>query len=79
MKIAKIVLIVTIAAAVITWLRAGEDFPLPRVLPFCGGYPPSALYDVIGGIGIVLIFLWGLARLRRRERSDDDESEGNDV
>ena len=66
MKAVKIVLVLILIAALINAVRLGQSFPLPHVFPFLGGMAPSQ-YD-LAGIAMLLITLWGLARLRRNRR-----------
>lgn len=69
MKAAKVVLILILIAVLINAVRLGDDFPLPYVFPGLGGMPPSQ-YD-LAGIAMILITLWGLARLRQNRRKAD--------
>ncbi len=63
MRAVVVVLIVIFASTLINWIRAGSSLPIVRSLPFCGGRKPGT-YEV-GAILMILLFLWGLARLRR--------------
>ncbi|MFC1762822.1 hypothetical protein ACFL6U_12185 [Planctomycetota bacterium] len=67
MKAIKITLVLLIAAAAINFIKADNIVDIRKALPFCDGQPPNAYHW--GALVITLIFLWGLARLRRR---DDD-------
>ena len=69
MKTLKIVLVVILAAVVINLIRGGEDFPLPHTLPLSGGFRPG-VYD-LGALGMVLLCIWGLVRLKRFGRPRD--------
>ena len=64
MKAAKITLILLVAAATITFMKTNRAIDLRRALPFCDGEPPH-LYH-IGALALLLIWLWGMRRLRRR-------------
>ena len=68
-KTFKITLIVLIAATVIIWLRDGQEFSLPELVPIFGGHELSR-YD-LGGLILIVIMVWGYARLKRMNRDDD--------
>ena len=68
-KTAKITFIIILAAALIVFLREGRTFHIAKILPFCGGFKPS-MYDA-AAIALLLLMLWGLGRLKRRDTSDD--------
>ena len=72
MKALKIVLIVILAAVIVNMIRGGEDFPLPHTLPLAGGFSPG-VYD-LGASGLILLCLWGLARVRRLGRPRDSSN-----
>jgi len=63
MKEARIVLILILFGTLIHAVRGDADFSLPHVIPFMGGRRPGE-YDLMG-IAMILIFLWGMARLNR--------------
>jgi len=71
MKAFKIVMIVLVAAVVLNLIRGRESFPLPHVLPLAGGFSPG-MYD-IGGLGMILLCIWGLLRVSRLGRPRDDD------
>jgi len=71
--ITKIALIVLLAAVAINQVRGSEDFPLPHVLPLSGGFRPG-VYD-LGALGMILICLWGLVRVKRLGRSSESQSQ----
>lgn len=58
-----ICLIILIIAVVINWAREGEGFHIMRVFPFLGG-DPIDLYD-IGGIGLLIVLMLGIHRLKQ--------------
>jgi len=61
---ALVAMLIIIWAALVNAMRMNNDYPLPRVLPFCNGGPPSE-YD-LGGCVVVLaffFFLWTLCSL----------------
>jgi hypothetical protein len=68
MRWAAITIIILAVAALISWVRAGQDFHIAQVFPFLGGYEPG-IYDAAA---VILIFMAvrGLRRLARRERDD---------
>jgi hypothetical protein len=65
MKTVKITLILLTAAAVIIFMKAGRAVDLRRALPFCDGEPPNEYH--YGALALLLIWLWGMARLRRKD------------
>lgn len=68
MKAAKVTLILLTAAAAVIFVKAGRTVDLRRTLPFCDGEPPNKYH--LGALAMLLIWLWGMARLRRKD--DDD-------
>jgi hypothetical protein len=70
-----IVVTILIAASLIGWIRGGEGFPLPQAIPLCGGKSPSLVYDLLGGLGLVLVALWGLSRVARLGRRSQEPAE----
>lgn len=75
MRPALVVVTILAAAAVIAWTRSGESFPLPQALPLCGGRSPSLSYDLLGGLGLGLVALWGLSRVARLGRPEPEPEE----
>jgi hypothetical protein len=67
MKAMKITLILLVAAATITFMKTDRAIDLRRALPFCDGEPLNVYH--VTALVLLLIWLWGMARLRRR---DDD-------
>ncbi|MFC1805377.1 hypothetical protein ACFL09_00155 [Planctomycetota bacterium] len=65
MKAAIVVLIVILTGALVCGIRGDLDFSIVHTLPLLGGHKPSLWYDG-GAVCLVLLFLWGLGRLRRR-------------
>ena len=61
MRLVLITTIIVMSAALITWIRADEDFPIAHVLPFMGGDDPG-VYDV-GALVVIGITIWGITRL----------------
>ena len=76
MKAAKLILIIIVTAVVVNFVRGGQDFSLPRVLPFCSGNPLSFWYDVVGGCGLLILLIYGLRRLKQ---PTDSPNRLNDV
>ncbi len=73
MSAIKIILVLIVICSLINWVRAhGGDWPIPKVFPLLSGQRPSALYTTAGTI-LLLIFIWGLGRLARLGRSEEDE------
>ena len=64
MKAVKLCLAFLCGVTAINFIRSGDDFPIARVLPFCGGDP----VDIYDGAGLILLgmLLWGIMRLKRR-------------
>ena len=69
MKAAQIILVIVGIGALINWVRAGSDWPVSQAFPLLSGDRPSGLF-VAGGFAMLVIFVWGLDRLSRRERQD---------
>jgi len=63
MREAKMVLVVILISALIIAVRGDFKGHLLHTFPFLGGQPPG-MYDA-AGIAMLLIALWGLARLNR--------------
>jgi hypothetical protein len=69
--IGALISIVIVAWAVgVNILRLGEDYPLPHVLPLCGGHPPG-VYDLVGG-GILALFFCLLYAVLDSPREKED-------
>ena len=68
MGIIRITLIVLVAAAVLSFVRAQKTFDIVKALPFCDGEPVNGYH--IGALLICLIALWGFSRLGRRNIDD---------
>ncbi len=74
-KTVQVVLVILLIAALIGWVRNGRDVgPIARCLPFCGGHRP-AFYD-LGGLAMLGLGIWGLARLKNAGKADDSQDEG---
>ena len=63
MREAKIVLVVILISVLIIAVRGDFRYHLLHTFPFLGGQLPG-IYDV-GGVGMIIIFLYGWARLNR--------------
>jgi hypothetical protein len=63
MREAKIVLVIILIAVLINAVRGDFRYHLLHTFPFLGRQPPG-MYDV-AGVAMILIALWGLARLNR--------------
>ena len=74
MKAFKVAMIVLLTAIALNFVRGSEDFPLPHILPLSGGFRPG-IYD-LGAVGMVLLCLWGLARVSRLGGPRDEDSQG---
>lgn len=72
MRIIKVTLILLIASSVFAFVKSGNSFHIAKVLPFCSGNPIRSGYE-LGGLAIISLFIWGLYRLNRNNREDDDE------
>lgn len=72
MKALKFTILLIVIIVLINWIRQGNfDGHLPAVMPFLGGKEPSVLFDG-GSIICIGIVIWGLLRLARNRRDDDD-------
>jgi len=69
MKVIKITLIVLVAAAVLSFVRAERTFNIVKALPFFDGEPVNEYH--IGAMIICLIALWGFSRLSRRNNDGE--------
>ena len=67
-----IVLSVLLLAALIVWVRGGAQFNVLDALPLAGGRPPSLCWDGAAA-AMVLIAIWGVTRLFRRDGGSSDE------
>lgn len=72
MKAAQVILVILITAAIINYLRGGDGFPLPQVLPLCDGRPFSSSY-ALGGIALLFLLFWGLRRLSGLTGREDED------
>jgi len=68
MKLLRISAVVLIASAVLSFIRAGRDFHIAKVLPFCDGQPISKYHWA--GLIMCGIAFWGYCRLRDNNRDD---------
>jgi len=69
MKMLKITAVILIASAILSFLRAGSDFPIAEVLPFCDGHAVNEYHWA--GLVMSGIALWGYYRLKRQSKDDD--------
>jgi len=74
MRMIKIVLVILGTLAMLNFVRAGANFPLGKILPFCGGRSTS-LYD-FGGLVLLALTIWGI--LRMRQSHDSEETKASD-
>ncbi len=63
MREAKIVLVIILIAVLINAVRGDFEYHLLHTFPFLGGQTPG-IWDA-AGIAMIVIALWGLARLNR--------------
>jgi len=70
MRQIQIIIVLLIAATVFLFITSGKVFHLAKVLPFCSGNPIEWSYE-LGGLAMLVLFFWGLHRLRRHNRRDD--------
>lgn len=64
-------ILILIWAAAVTAMRMGDNYALPRVLPFCDGGPPGA-FD-FGGCGVLaafFFFLWTICTLPPKPKGE---------
>ena len=74
MRLIKIAIILVCTAAVIIFLRQGQGFPLPRVLPACDGHEVNSAY-LIGGIVLIALMFRGLRRLHSSSEGTDEQDD----
>lgn len=61
MRTALVVLVIVLCAVLINAVRNGEMFPIVQTLPGLGGDRPICY--TWGGIGMLIVTLWGISRL----------------
>ena len=71
MRLALICVVLILAASAINSIRGVAGFPLPQVLPGCGGSDRPLIYQ-LGGVAMLGLLLWGLGRVRRIGKDDDE-------
>jgi hypothetical protein len=71
MKLIKITLILLIGGCIYRFVTSGKSFHIARTLPFCSGEPVNRMYE-IGGLVMLGLFFWGLYRLNRNTKDDDE-------
>ena len=69
MRAVKFTLLLLIAAGLLNFIKADNQFHIAKVLPFADGQPVNAEY-AIGGIILLIILLWGISRLNHRDDQD---------
>lgn len=67
MRAIKITIVLLIAFTLLAFIRAGADFHIAQILPFCDGEVSNFSW---AGLIMAGIFIWGLMRLYQR---GDDE------
>ncbi|MCG7853504.1 MAG: hypothetical protein MIO92_13375 [Methanosarcinaceae archaeon] len=70
MRLIQTTIIILVAVTVWLFVTDGAVFHISRVLPFCSGDDIDWRYEA-GGLIMICLFLWGLYRLRRNGRQDD--------
>ena len=70
MKILQILVVLLLTFTFLRFIRAGADFHIAKVLPFCDGEPVGIYHW--SGLIMAGIFVWGLLRLYHR-KDDEDE------
>ena len=70
MKAARILLLILFFSALICFVRGDLTFPIVQTLPFAGG-PRPGKYEIAAFI-LILLLLWGLARLKRLHNESED-------
>jgi len=79
-QLVAIVIVILVTAAIVSFLREGADWPLPRVLPGCDGLPLSPIHFLAGAV-LIFLMLWGLRRLNRstdETNAEDTEPDDNE-
>ena len=71
MRWIQITLILLVAVTVFLFITGGKIFHIAKALPFCSGNPIQWNYEA-GSLAILILFFWGLHRLRRNRHKDDD-------
>jgi hypothetical protein len=71
MKLIQVTLIVLTAVLLFLYVNEGRIYHIARTLPFNSRGPIERSYEV-GGLALLGLFLWGLYRLRRNGRDNDD-------
>lgn len=70
MKVAKIVVVLFVACALVNSAKLGYRYFLPQVIPLCSNWRPG-IYD-LAGIVMIIAFLYALTRIGRRKRYTRD-------
>lgn len=72
MKLVKITLVLLIVGCIYKFITSsGKPFHIARTLPFCSGEPVEGIYEIAGFI-LIGFLLWGLFRLNRNTKDDDE-------
>jgi len=72
MRLALICVVLILAVTAINSIRGGAGYPLPQVLPGCGG-PGRPLVYTLGGVAMLGLCWWGLSRSQRIGKDDDEQ------
>ena len=67
MKVVKICLLLIVGFSLMKWVREGTRFHPAASLPLMDGNSPEWMYTG-GSIALCAITLWGVMRLKRRDR-----------
>ena len=70
MKAIQILVVLLLTFTLLNFIRAGADFHIAKIIPFCDGEPVSIYHWA--GLIVAVIFCWGLIRLFRRDEDDDE-------
>lgn len=71
MRLIKITLILLIGGSIYKFATSGKSFHIAKALPFCNGGPVNWMYEA-GGLVMLGLFFWGLYRLSRNKKDDED-------
>ena len=71
MKLTQVTLILLVAVILFLHINEGRIYHIARTLPFNSHGSIERSYE-LGGLALLGLFLWGLYRLRRNGRDDED-------
>lgn len=71
MRPIKITLILLIGSGIYRFVASGKSFHIAKTLPFCNDSPVNWMYEA-GGLVMLGLFFWGLYRLSRNKKEDED-------